>query len=181
MLSAGLIVGGPLFSWPVTTVPARTAKSLFSASLLHSNQQVGDLFYLDVRTLEGSVYYITAWSRGFYVNGTKQGGVFDPNPVYLTRSFHGFLLLIVFSRGNGLASHNLAELLTKLSPKFAEGFSYLLNVYFDAQSLDYAPVSRPVIPWLAQREEHRHDTHRSEMDAVHFHLRDFTYLTFSLG
>lgn len=73
------------------------------------------------------------------------------------------------------ASHNLAELLTKLSPRFAEGFKYLLHVYFDAQSLDYAPAPLPVVPWLAHREEHTLDVHRAEMDTIHYHVSELSY------
>jgi hypothetical protein len=42
----------------------------------------GDLFYLDVETLEGESVVVTAWTNGFFVNAT-QGGVFNPAPRYV--------------------------------------------------------------------------------------------------
>lgn len=63
-----------------------THSALFWTALIHLSCGVGDLFYLEVRTLEGTFYYITACTRGFFVNNTKQGGNFDPTPAYLSSS-----------------------------------------------------------------------------------------------
>ena len=115
----------------------------------------GDLFYLDVRTLEGNVYYVTAWTHGFFVNNTKQGGLFDPSPAPAS-----------------YASHNLVDLLNKISPKFQENFKYILTVIFDPHSLDYQPAPLNVVPWLAVKEEHKHDVHRAEMDTVFYSTRE---------
>jgi len=40
----------------------------------------GDLFYIDVTTLEGESFVVTASSRGFYINQSKNTVKFDPAP-----------------------------------------------------------------------------------------------------
>lgn len=120
----------------------------------------GDFFYIDVRTLEGNVHYITAWTNGFYVNNTKQGGAFDPLPA-----------------PNAASSHELPELLSKLSGKFREAFKRQLEVAFDPMSFDYIPAQLPVpISWLAQKEEHRYDPNRAEDASVRFYNTDIMYV-----
>lgn len=41
-------------------------------------REIGDLFYLDLETLEGETFTITAWSNGYYVNASKGQTEFNP-------------------------------------------------------------------------------------------------------
>jgi hypothetical protein len=68
-----------------------------------SQELKGDLFYLRVRTLEGQEFVITSSVRGFYVNNSSEGNLFDPTPC---------------QKGNPCYSHSLVGLMCQLSQRF---------------------------------------------------------------
>jgi hypothetical protein len=70
---------------------------------------LGDIFYIEVSTLEGETLTITSWRNGFFVNNTTKER-FDPgpHPVYRARS------------------HSLALLLSSISPLFRGNFQKLI-------------------------------------------------------
>ncbi|CAM9717363.1 unnamed protein product, partial [Ectocarpus sp. 8 AP-2014] len=67
---------------------------------------VGDLMYLEVVALDGTVINITCTQGGFYVNGTSRGN-FDPRPI----------------SGNPCHSHELAVCLLARNPSFAKAWN----------------------------------------------------------
>lgn len=55
--------------------------------MAESIKRAGDLYYLQVTTLEGQTLFITAWTHGFYVNCCT-GTVFNPKPATKRCSSH---------------------------------------------------------------------------------------------
>eukprot|EP01125_Pyxidicula_operculata_P015596 TRINITY_DN5317_c0_g1_i1.p1 TRINITY_DN5317_c0_g1~~TRINITY_DN5317_c0_g1_i1.p1 ORF type:complete len:1208 (-),score=310.68 TRINITY_DN5317_c0_g1_i1:16-3639(-) len=106
----------------------------------------GDLFYLDVVTLEGTSVVVTASTSGFFVNGTKPSAAFNPNK----------------GTPKDFASKNLVSLLKELSPKFKETFASLTRETFSNRAFDLLAVPFPVTNWVAKDEPHTADFSRSE-------------------
>ncbi|PWN49339.1 hypothetical protein IE53DRAFT_150850 [Violaceomyces palustris] len=109
----------------------------------------GHLLYLQVGTLEGENIYITASTRGFYINRSS-GSKFDPTPR---------------TQGQDYASCSLFDLLCGYSPLFLTNFAKLFND--PVSSRDYfsaVPVtnSLPAHPWLARQHNHQMDPLRSQ-------------------
>ena len=63
----------------------------------------GDLFYLTVKTLEGSAVHITAIPSGFYVNKTTEEA-FDPSPAEI--SCKGYTLVDTLKQVSSLFNKN---------------------------------------------------------------------------
>jgi protein TIF31 len=72
-----------------------------------SRKLLGDLYYLQIRTLEDTDLHITASSEGFFVNQSTQNN-FNPNPHTKFSS-----------------SISLLDLLMQVSPKFKTKFQEL--------------------------------------------------------
>lgn len=104
----------------------------------------GDLFYLDVETLEGESVVVTAWTHGFFVNSTK-GTTFNPAP-----------------SANPCRAHSLVDLLRELSPKFKETFAAVVNQQFESHPYELLSVPFPVTPWVRLAESAEYDAGRSE-------------------
>jgi hypothetical protein len=71
----------------------------------------GDFFYLQVRTLEGIDFHVTACEQGFFVNNSNTSH-FDPSP----------------NPGHKGTHFNLLDLLRILSPKFKAAFTEMCNI-----------------------------------------------------
>jgi len=107
---------------------------------------LGDLVYLEVTTLENSIFQITGWTHGFYVNSST-ANEFNPNP-----------------KGNTPRTHALSDLLGKLSAAFSRNFKkFLAAGQFDRHPFELMPVAIPVIPWIGTpNARHLYDTNRAE-------------------
>ncbi|KAK0535693.1 Intracellular distribution of mitochondria [Tilletia horrida] len=107
----------------------------------HLRIQAGHLIYLHVVTLEGETHFITACTRGFYVNRCT-ASKFDPSPRTLPKS-----------NKPELASCSLFDVLCALSPLFLTNFAKLFNDPLSARDYYAAiPCSNclPAFPWLAR-------------------------------
>ncbi|KAL6062933.1 Clustered mitochondria protein [Balamuthia mandrillaris] len=111
-----------------------------------NRELMGDFFYLEVTTLEGNVYHITSSSRGFFVNGSTQKR-FNPHPA-----------------AKPCRSHNLSELLSKVSASFARNLDIVLKTgQFGKHPFELLGVPIPLTPWLGpQPQPHIYDRNRSE-------------------
>ncbi|KAH9321375.1 hypothetical protein KI387_016014 [Taxus chinensis] len=107
---------------------------------------LGDLIYLDVVTLEGQSYCITAHTRGFYINAST-GDILEPRPAK--------------------ASHetiSLVGLLRQISNKFKKGFREVLERKASGHPFENVPSLLPLSPWLGVYPPlaHRRDVSRAE-------------------
>jgi protein TIF31 len=73
---------------------------------------VGDIFYLVVKTLEGSEVGITCSTNGFYRNNNIEKTTFNPSP---------------YSKGNPCFSYTLVGTLHQLSPLFSKNLETYIN------------------------------------------------------
>lgn len=102
-----------------------------------SNRRLlGDLFYLQVTTLEGFVFHVTATPPGFFINSTR-GDRFNPAPSH-----------------NPCHAHSLVELLSQASSDFSREFNNLLRIAAEAAEVTRHPVASPwdavlATPWQA--------------------------------
>ena len=105
----------------------------------------GDLFYLEVTTIEGQHHFITAATEGFFVNNSSTNS-FDPtahhNPAF--------------------RCHNLAGLLSAISPAFRTNFQLLLNQHFEREPLEFLPVPHAPHSWVSQLRPHSYNLNRAE-------------------
>eukprot|EP00741_Cyanophora_paradoxa_P001385 tig00000480_g1340.t1 len=112
---------------------------------------VGDLFYIDVSTLEGRRLCVTASVRGFFVNqsGAPPAGPFRPEPA-----------------PKPPGSSTLVGLLRGASPLFREAFAALVASAEELHPLQLAEYAGPPVPnWLAPPPApaaHPHDPGRAE-------------------
>jgi protein TIF31 len=106
----------------------------------------GDLFYLEVETLEGKHFHITATPSGFYVNSTK-GQQFVPTPIGGGRQYN---------------SNTLLGLLWEISPLFRREFPKLLAARTKKHPFEVTPVPFPVPKWVDVPVKHEYDPNRSE-------------------
>ncbi|CAD6911225.1 unnamed protein product [Tilletia laevis] len=107
----------------------------------HLRIQAGHLLYLHIVTLEGETHFITACTRGFYVNRCT-ASKFDPSPRTLPKS-----------PKPEFASCSLFDVLCALSPLFLTNFAKLFNDPLSARDYYAAiPCSNclPAFPWLAR-------------------------------
>lgn len=104
----------------------------------------GDLMYLQAITLEEKQYYITACSRGFYVNQSTSD-VFNPKP-----SIPSHLC------------HSLIELLNQLSPLFKRGFSSMQRRRTQRHPFERVSTPYQLFSWTSPQIEHTIDAIRAE-------------------
>ena len=87
---------------------------------------VGDLVYLDLTTLEGRTYCVTAHCRGFFINKSSPG-VFDPRPANPKLKPY----------------QTLVALMQSLSPQFNAGFLELQQILISMHPLEAQPTPPP--------------------------------------
>ena len=104
----------------------------------------GDLFYLDVATLEGPHYCVTASTEGFFVNSTK-GGSFNPQ-----------------KNDQFPLSQTLVQLFEALSKKFKRSFATCLEQYMIRMNENFQPLL-PTPPWIQSEPSFTPDAARAEM------------------
>eukprot|EP00818_Percolomonas_sp_WS_P009169 CAMPEP_0117435546 /NCGR_PEP_ID=MMETSP0759-20121206/538_1 /TAXON_ID=63605 /ORGANISM="Percolomonas cosmopolitus, Strain WS" /LENGTH=1249 /DNA_ID=CAMNT_0005227099 /DNA_START=204 /DNA_END=3953 /DNA_ORIENTATION=+ len=93
-------------------------------------RMMGDLFYLEMKTLEGDVFHITANSVGFFVNGT-QNDYFDPN---LAKK--------------GKQAQTLLGLIWDLSLHVRRDFPRLLLARMKRHPFEVSPLPFPMHQWI---------------------------------
>jgi len=100
-----------------------------------NRQLCGDLFYLEVITLENNVLHITASVDGFYLNRSTSTS-FDPTentPSYKSFSFLSFL--------------------KQASPEFSKRFSSMLNRKMHSHPFESISAPTPVTTWLEKEKK----------------------------
>jgi protein TIF31 len=108
---------------------------------------LGDLFYLEVSTLETKTYFITASTTGFFQNSSTPA-IFNP-------------------ASKGIKSHTLVGLLHQLSPLFRKNWPILTSNIFEKQPFQMLAVPFPITPWVAPPQRASYDPNRAE-DALLF-------------
>eukprot|EP01113_Clastostelium_recurvatum_P009176 TRINITY_DN1438_c0_g1_i1.p1 TRINITY_DN1438_c0_g1~~TRINITY_DN1438_c0_g1_i1.p1 ORF type:complete len:1305 (-),score=339.28 TRINITY_DN1438_c0_g1_i1:965-4879(-) len=109
-----------------------------------SRRLMGDLFYIEVMTLENTWACITAWPGGFYVNSSTNGS-FQPAPAKAP-----------------CPGHTLVGLLSQFSPAFKKNFGKLVSLPNDLNPYDFLPTPTPVPIWIQSRRPPTHDANRAE-------------------
>ncbi|KAH7444315.1 hypothetical protein KP509_02G073000 [Ceratopteris richardii] len=106
----------------------------------------GDLMYLDIHTLEGKKFCVTAHTRGFFVNASG-GVILDRRPAHPRRE-----------------STTLVGLLRQLSEKFSKGFIEVLERKAQGHPFENVPSLLPCNPWLGPYPPpaHKRDVARAE-------------------
>ena len=104
----------------------------------------GDLLYLDISTLEGTSYCITASPQGFYLNSSDKDH-FDPSP----------------SPDLGTRSHSLAGLLSQVSPTFKKNIALHRKELQRRHAFEFVPTPFQVHPWLAHPSRHTYNLVRA--------------------
>jgi len=106
----------------------------------------GDLFYLEIETLENVTHFITCSVNGFFVNSSNQN-TFNPAPQ---------------NTGNeaNIPSYTLIELLSKLSGTFKAHFPVLISKYIDQFHYEILPVSQSIFPWFTKSNPHTYSLNR---------------------
>ncbi|XP_076363788.1 clustered mitochondria protein homolog isoform X2 [Tachypleus tridentatus] len=104
----------------------------------------GDLLYLYVVTLEDKRVYITASTRGFYVNQTteKELNTRPANPKHVY--------------------HSLVDLLGQISPAFKRNFAIIQKKRIQRHPFERVATSYQVYTWIAPLLEHTVDSIRAE-------------------
>jgi len=109
-----------------------------------SRKLKGDLFYLQIETLENSILHVTAHSGGFYINGTKNNK-FNPLPSNKPHK-----------------NQTLLGLLIDVSPLFRTNFPKLLCTRVKRHPFEGTPVPFHVNKWVNIEEKHEYDPNRAE-------------------
>jgi len=107
----------------------------------------GDLFYLEIETLENHTHYITCSVQGFFVNSSTQS-TFNPSPSHPLEA------------ESNQPSYTLIELLNKLSPTFKTHFPILISKYIDQYHYEILPVSQSIFPWFTKSNPHTYNLNR---------------------
>ncbi|ELR12870.1 tetratricopeptide repeat domain containing protein [Acanthamoeba castellanii str. Neff] len=116
---------------------------------------LGDLYYLQVTTLEGATIFITSWTHGFYVNCCTET-TFNPKPA-----------------PKSCSSHSLSGVLSQVSPQFKKNFQHVLKSgQFGRHPFELMPVPIPLTPWVGLDTPHVNDKNRAEY-AVLYTEMDF--------
>ncbi|KAL9645516.1 hypothetical protein ABK040_000581 [Willaertia magna] len=110
-----------------------------------SRKLKGDLFYLQIETLEGNTYHVTANGNGFYVNGTKLLSKFNPLPANKPHK-----------------NQTLLGLICEISPIFKSNFAKLLENRIQKHPFEVTPVPFVVNKWIDVEEKHEYDPNRAE-------------------
>ena len=107
----------------------------------------GDLLYLVVRTLESTTLQITSAVQGFYINATDAAkGQFRPEP-----------------SADSPSARTLVDLLCKCSAGFKSGWTRLLGLGKDWNTVRFLPSITPRPSWCADRLEEAADTEHLSM------------------
>jgi protein TIF31 len=124
----------------------------------------GDLFYLDVTTLEGETLCITASSRGFFVNNSKLPNTNGSAPKFDPSNKDA---------KNTKIYRNLVACLTAASTQFSRLIGDVAARVFERQaSIETQMPPFQVYPWLAKPRPHEHDVFRSEEALKYTHETD---------
>eukprot|EP00475_Leptophrys_vorax_P044506 TRINITY_DN893_c0_g1_i1.p1 TRINITY_DN893_c0_g1~~TRINITY_DN893_c0_g1_i1.p1 ORF type:complete len:1282 (-),score=316.74 TRINITY_DN893_c0_g1_i1:63-3908(-) len=119
----------------------------------------GDLFYLEVQTLEGHTVYVTAAVGGFFVNQCSTN-VFNPAPA-----------------ASPCHSSTLVELMKKISLGFCDKFEQLLHRKVAEHPFAAIPSQFPVNDWCVSAPKHTVDHNRAEDSALYLYgLEDYGML-----
>lgn len=114
----------------------------------HNLRQRGHLLYLQVTTLEGETYQISAHVSGFYVNKCTSNK-FDPTPRTSPKAY---------------SAHSLISLLSQLSPSFEKEFTAFQE--WNARKdplITYPPTNAiPASPWLVPGPNTTHYNHSAD-------------------
>ncbi|MCO5608325.1 hypothetical protein L7F22_062531 [Adiantum nelumboides] len=107
---------------------------------------LGDLIYLDILTLEGKSFSVTAHTRGFFVNASV-GSIFEPRAAHPPRE-----------------ATTLVGLLRQLSERFSKGFLEVLERKAQGHPFENVPSLLPCSPWLGLYPPpvHKRDVARAE-------------------
>lgn len=135
-------------------------QSVRSFSLSHWNppppqcRLKGHVLYLQLTTLEGEVFHITATKKGFHVNKCT------------STYFDGSMKPANDITGGVSHSHSLFDLVSKVSnlynAKFTPIFSESLNLARDPFAIVQIPQALPAHPWLVGRPQHLPDGLRTQ-------------------
>ncbi|TIB31371.1 hypothetical protein E3P84_02989 [Wallemia ichthyophaga] len=135
-------------------------QSVRSFSLSHWNppppqcRLKGHVLYLQLTTLEGEIFHITATKKGFHVNKCTSS------------HFDGSMKPANDVTGGVSYSHSLFDLTSKLSnlynAKFTPIFSESLNLARDPFAIVQIPQALPAHPWLVGRPQHLPDGLRTQ-------------------
>ncbi|KAG2377485.1 hypothetical protein C9374_009396 [Naegleria lovaniensis] len=136
----------PIIMLSNTDLPKCLKSITFSAwnPVPESRKLKGDLFYLQVETLENTIVHLTANASGFYVNGTK-GSKFNPMPANKPHK-----------------NQTLLGLLCDISPLFRTNFPKLLTARHRKHPFEVTPVPFSVNQWINIEEKHEYDPNRAE-------------------
>ncbi|KAF0978773.1 hypothetical protein FDP41_001843 [Naegleria fowleri] len=136
----------PIIMLSNTDLPKCLKSITFSAwnPVPESRKLKGDLFYLQVETLENTIVHLTANASGFYVNGTK-GSKFNPMPANKPHK-----------------NQTLLGLLCDISPLFRTNFPKLLSARHKKHPFEVTPVPFSVNQWINIEEKHEYDPNRAE-------------------
>ncbi|KAK6096610.1 Intracellular distribution of mitochondria [Batrachochytrium dendrobatidis] len=107
-------------------------------------RMAGDLLYLSIVTLEGTVLEITSSVSGFYINGCTDT-TFDPT----------------LNKKSTKVMHMLPDLLSKASAQFEQQFGKLQEQITGHHPFEYVLTSLPSYPWIVQPRVHKNDPGRS--------------------
>ena len=113
----------------------------------YSQKMMGDLLYLQIKTLEDTTFQITASASGFFVNASTDSS-FNPRP---SQEPHH--------------SATLAALLQKISPQFQTRYEQLQNLVLKRDPYEYLLAPHPVYPWTVRTPNHVKD-HGRTLDAM---------------
>eukprot|EP01112_Ceratiomyxa_fruticulosa_P021253 TRINITY_DN7410_c0_g1_i1.p1 TRINITY_DN7410_c0_g1~~TRINITY_DN7410_c0_g1_i1.p1 ORF type:complete len:1364 (+),score=366.09 TRINITY_DN7410_c0_g1_i1:107-4198(+) len=136
---------------PSTPTPPTCVKSIVYSGWnppTGTRRLMGDLFYLEVITFEGSSICITACEGGFFVNGTQvlpNPNLFVPTPAL--KSYQ---------------STTLVELLMNVSPTFKKNFPSVVQVPIEKHPFEMLPPPTPVPVWIQLPQIRRYDQNRAE-------------------
>ncbi len=121
------------------------------------NDKKGDLIYLDIHTLEGTIIPVTINEKGIFINNSKNG-VFDSKPTH-----------------NPCISYTLVGLLCQVSASFRENFSKLISQVLNVETTIFLPSPGNKFEWLKTAENnlfynYRYKNFNSEMESLK-HMR----------
>lgn len=115
----------------------------------HSLRMKGHLLYLQLTTVEGEQFQITAQDTGFYVNRSSNSK-FDPFPRNTPK---------------GASAHSLLSLISKLSPSFDQNFRLLQEYNSRRDPLINFQFTNalPSNPWLVSASDASLSAHQSDL------------------
>jgi hypothetical protein len=127
-------------------------KSIYNQTHKDSDKN-GDILYLDVYTLEGTILYITCSEKGFFVNNSTSTN-FESNP-----------------SAYPCYSYTLIGVLSQASPLFKENFTKLISQVLNVEPALFEASPNDKFDWLSTHENpfyysYRFKNFQSEMEAM---------------